>query len=62
MLLLKSFDRSERVLAAMKCRGWRGRFHVLTHFALARRDFAFMCAAALALLALGWMEWIPTGL
>lgn len=62
MLLLKSFDRSERVLAAMKCRGWSGRFHVLAHFALARRDLVFTFAAALALLALGWMEWVPTDL
>ncbi len=36
MLLVRSFDRSERVLAAMKCRGFRGRFYLLDHFAFCR--------------------------
>lgn len=58
MLLVRSFDRSERVLAAMKCRGFRGRFYMLDHFAFSvRRDSPF-CAAAMALLAaLLLMEW-----
>ncbi|MFW6162342.1 MAG: cobalt ECF transporter T component CbiQ [Planctomycetota bacterium] len=57
MLLVKSLDRSERVVAAMKCRGFRGQFYVLTHFAFARRDAAFGVLAAAALAVLGWMEW-----
>ncbi|MGA2619812.1 MAG: cobalt ECF transporter T component CbiQ [Thermoguttaceae bacterium] len=58
MLLVRSFDRSERVLAAMKCRGFRGRFYLLDHFVFCgRRDLPF-CAAAAALLAiLFWLEW-----
>ena len=32
MLLVRSFDRSERVLAAMKCRGFRGQYWLLDHF------------------------------
>lgn len=32
VLLIRSFDRSERIVAAMKCRGFRGRFYVLEHF------------------------------
>ncbi|RCX26539.1 cobalt ECF transporter T component CbiQ [Thioalbus denitrificans] len=31
MLLVRSLDRSDRVLAAMKCRGFDGRFHRLHH-------------------------------
>ena len=38
MLLVKSFDRSERVLAAMKCRGFSGEFHVMKRLELRRRD------------------------
>jgi len=41
MLLVKSLDRSDRIFAAMKCRGFRGRFYVLDHFAFARRDAMF---------------------
>ena len=52
MLLVRSFDRSERVLAAMKCRGFRGRYYLLDHFAFApRRDGPF-CAAMFVLVAI----------
>jgi len=57
MLLVHSLDRSERVAAAMKCRGFVGRFYVLDHFAFARRDAVFGLVAVAALVALGWMEW-----
>lgn len=52
MLLVRSLDRSDRVLAAMKCRGFAGHFWMLDHFALRRRDavFGLACAAVLALL------------
>jgi cobalt/nickel transport system permease protein len=57
MLLVRSFDRSERVLAAMKCRGFRGTFWLWEHFAFGRRDLVFAVAAAAVLLALGCGEW-----
>jgi cobalt/nickel transport system permease protein len=57
MLLVKSLDRSERILAAMKCRGFRGRFYVLRHFAFAGRDAAFGVLSLVGLLALSWMTW-----
>ena len=56
MLLVRSFDRSERVLAAMKCRGFRGRFYLLDHFAFSRRDLPFCIASAVILLALILLE------
>jgi len=58
MLLVKSFDRSERVMAAMKCRGFRGRFFVLDHLAMAGRDVAFGVASFAVLVALIWAEWL----
>jgi len=58
MLLVHSFERSERILAAMKCRGFRGRFYVLDHFAFARRDGLFGLAAGAALTSLGILEWL----
>ena len=57
MLLVKSVDRSERIMAAMKCRGFCGRFYVLTHFAFAGRDAAFGVVSLAGLFTLGWMTW-----
>lgn len=58
MLLVRSFDRSHRVMAAMKCRGFRGQFYVLSHFTAARRDFVFGLAWFVVVAALGAMEWM----
>jgi len=57
MLLVRSFDRSERILAAMKCRGFKNRLYVLDHFAAARRDFAFATLFAMFLVIVGLMQW-----
>ncbi len=51
MLLVRSLDRSERILAAMKCRGFTGRFYLLDHFAFTKNDLPF-CAASVAVLIL----------
>ena len=56
MLLLRSFDRSERIVAAMKCRGFRGRFYLMDHFAFSRSDLPFCILAAVLLGILIW-EW-----
>ena len=59
MMLVRSFDRSERVLAAMKCRGFRGQYYMLDHFAFAsRRDVPFCAAMFLLAAVLLGMEWI----
>ncbi len=41
VLLMRSLDRSDRVVAAMKCRGFRGRFYLLDRFAFSIRDLWF---------------------
>lgn len=51
MLLVRSLERSERILEAMKCRGFRGEFHVLRHFSFSAADAAFS-AVSFAVLAL----------
>lgn len=58
MLLVRSFDRSDRVWAAMKCRGFRGTFWLLDHFDFARRDVVFAVVVAAALLVVGTGEWL----
>jgi len=60
MLLVNSLDRSERILNAMKCRGFKGRFYLLDHFAFAVRDGLFLCASTVFLAALGALEWATT--
>lgn len=51
MMLVRAIERSERILGAMKCRGFSGRMLLLQDFALTLRDIAF--AACLALLCVG---------
>ncbi len=59
MLFVRSVDRSDRVLEAMKCRGFRGRLYSLAVSAPGRRDALFGAAAAAAALAVGFLEWGP---
>lgn len=41
MMLVRAMERSERILAAMKCRGFSGHFPLLGHFRLGRLDLGF---------------------
>ena len=56
LLLVRSMERSERVLAAMKCRGFDGRFHALTGFAVRAADVAFAGVALCHMGAWIWLE------
>jgi cobalt/nickel transport system permease protein len=56
MLLVRSLERSERILAAMKCRGFRGRFHIFRHFEFHGRDLLFAVVSLVVLLGLGFVE------
>ncbi len=59
MLLIRSFHRSERVLAAMKCRGFQGEFPLLWHFHFGWYDLVFAMFFCLAILFLAGLEWGP---
>ncbi|MFP4190793.1 MAG: cobalt ECF transporter T component CbiQ [Candidatus Hydrogenedentota bacterium] len=52
-LLMRGFERSERVLAAMKCRGFQGRFPWPEHARLQRWDWGF-AAIGCAWTAIAW--------
>ena len=54
MMLVRSFDRADRIMAAMKCRGFHGRFHVVSHFRLRRADLAFAAVALVVFIAFTW--------
>ena len=51
MMLVRAIERSERILGAMKCRGFSGRLLLLQDFALTGRDRVF--GAAMTALCLG---------
>jgi cobalt/nickel transport system permease protein len=57
LLLVRSLDRSERILEAMKCRGFRNRFYVLAPFRLGWADLAFGVAVGGGIVFLSWMAW-----
>jgi cobalt/nickel transport system permease protein len=40
MLLVRSFDRSRRILESMKCRGSKGKFYILHHYQMKHYDYA----------------------
>jgi cobalt/nickel transport system permease protein len=56
-LLVRSVQRAERVLAAMRCRGYDGRLHLLVVPGGQRGDALFAAAWGTALLLVGWLGW-----
>ncbi|PID42391.1 MAG: cobalt ECF transporter T component CbiQ [Gammaproteobacteria bacterium] len=46
MLLIYALERSERIMDAMKCRGYQGRFYLLDEVALSTRDYWFVALGA----------------
>ena len=61
MLLVRSVDRAERIEAAMRCRGFHGRFYLLDHFHLhARCDVPFALAAVGLCAVMAFLEWGPS--
>ncbi|UCD71231.1 MAG: cobalt ECF transporter T component CbiQ [Syntrophobacterales bacterium] len=57
MVVLKSYDCSERVHDAMLCRGFKGKFWVLDHFSLERRDLIAFIIMLLSITGLGFLQW-----
>ncbi len=58
MLLVRSFERSERVLDAMRCRGFAGRFHSLEGGDFQLRDAVFLGVVFIGVLSAIAMEFI----
>lgn len=62
MLLVRSFDRAERVFQAMLCRGFHGTFFSLRTFSWQRRDHLFLAVSLPALMGLLLLEWLKPNL
>lgn len=58
MLFIRSYDRAERVRAAMLCRGFRGRLYSLHEFSFKKSDWAFLLASLAAITGIALLEWI----
>ncbi len=46
MLLVRSYDRSRRILDAMRCRGFKGKFYILHHYDMNRNDYLLVAYSA----------------
>ncbi|MDC0336067.1 cobalt ECF transporter T component CbiQ [Pseudodesulfovibrio sp.] len=62
MLLVKSWDRAERVHGAMRCRGFQGRFYSLKQFTTANKDYIFLAGCLLLACGTLYIEIIHRGL
>ncbi|MBM4329160.1 MAG: cobalt ECF transporter T component CbiQ [Deltaproteobacteria bacterium] len=47
MLLVRSFDRSLRIMEAMRCRGFKGKFYILHHYNMRQTDYLVTAASLL---------------
>lgn len=56
MMMVRAMERSERILTAMKCRGFTGRLVLLERFRLTAVDFVFAGGMVLVLAALVWLN------
>nr|WP_321514381.1 cobalt ECF transporter T component CbiQ [uncultured Pseudodesulfovibrio sp.] len=59
MLLVKSWDRAERVQGAMRCRGFHGRFYSLTEFSTKPTDFIFLTVCLMFTARIIQLEFFP---
>jgi cobalt/nickel transport system permease protein len=59
MLLVRSLERAQRILAAMKCRGFNGRFYLLDGHPWRSGDSLFALAAGLVLFTFLMLEFAP---
>ncbi len=57
MILVKSFDRAQRVHNAMLCRGFKGNLYSLKTFSIKKRDLFFLLLATAMVIVLGVLEW-----
>jgi cobalt/nickel transport system permease protein len=53
MLIVRSYDHSQRIYNAMLCRGFTGKFPVITHFHMHTRDYLFAIFMMVTTLFLG---------
>ena len=60
MLLVKSYDRAERIHKAMLCRGFNKKYHSLTQFSLKMEDIFCLSLMLAVISGLAVLQWIVT--
>ena len=60
MLLVRSYDRAERIKKAMYCRGFKGQFYSLSKFSLKPGDFFITSLMLLATGIIALLQWTRT--
>ena len=60
MLLVRSYDRAERIHKAMLCRGFNKRYYSLTQFSLKMEDIFCLSLMSAVILGLAVLQWIVT--
>lgn len=60
MLLVKSYDRAERIYKAMLCRGFNKKYHSLTQFSLKIKDIFCLVLMSAVISGLAVLQWIVT--
>jgi cobalt/nickel transport system permease protein len=58
MLLVRSYERAERVRQAMLCRGFNGRFYSLGEFSARGEDIAFTAILVFGSIAMVFLQWM----
>ncbi len=56
MLIVRSLERAAKLSEAMRCRNFKGRFHLFSHFKMRRADWAFAINSIIAIAALLALE------
>jgi cobalt/nickel transport system permease protein len=57
MLLVRSYDRAERIHKAMICRGFRGKYHTLSQFSVTRGDVAYLIIMVSVIMGMVLTQW-----
>jgi cobalt/nickel transport system permease protein len=60
MLLVRSYDRAERIHKAMLCRGFNRKYYSLTQFSLKFEDIFFLSLMWAVILGLAVLQWMVT--
>jgi cobalt/nickel transport system permease protein len=60
MLLVRSYDRAERIHKAMLCRGFNNKYHSLTQFSLKTEDIFYLSLMLAVISGLAVLQWVIT--
>jgi len=60
MLLVRSYDRAERIHKAMRCRGFNKKYHSLTQFSFKMQDILCLSLMLAVISGLAVLQWVVT--